>query len=56
MSRLLSIKNLTKSRRAKASVAFFLTCMTVWIGGALYLRYRRRAKWHQYYSSKSKWR
>ena len=56
MSRLLSIKNLTKSRRAKASVAFFLSCMTVWIGGALYLRYRRRAKWHQYYSSKSKWR
>ena len=56
MSRLLSIKNLTKSRRAKAGVVFFLVCMTVWIGGGAYLKYRRKAKWHQYYSSKSKWK
>ena len=56
MSRLLSIKNLTKSRRAKAGVGFFLVCMTVWIGGGAYLKYRRKAKWHQYYSSKSKWK
>ena len=56
MSRLLSIRNLTKSRRAKAGVIFFVLCMAVWIGGGAYLKYRRRAKWHQYYSSKSKWK
>lgn len=56
MSRLLSIKNLTKSRRARAGVIFFTLCMAAWIGGGTYLKYRRRAKWHQYYSSKSKWR
>lgn len=56
MSSLLSIKRLTKSRRAKAGLIFFLVCMTVWIGGETYLKYRTKAKWRQYYSSRSKWR
>lgn len=56
MSSLLSIKRLTKSRRAKAGLIFFLVCMTVWIGGGTYFKYRTRAKWKQYYSSRSKWK
>lgn len=56
MSRLLSIKNLTGSRRAKASLIFFLCCLSLWIGGGAYLKYRRRAKWRRYDSSRSKWR
>ncbi len=56
MSRLLSVRNLTKSRKAKAGVAFFAVCMAVWIGGEVYLRHRTRAQWNRYYSSKSKWK
>lgn len=56
MSRLLSIKNLTKSRRAKAGVIFFLVSMSIWIGGETYLKYRTKAKWRQYYASRSKWK
>lgn len=56
VSRLLSIRNLTKSRRARAGVIFFLVCMALWIGGGTYLRRRRTTKWRQYYSSKSKWK
>lgn len=56
VSRLLSIRNLTKSRRVRAGVIFFLVCMTVWIGGETYLRRRTKTKWRQYYSSRSKWK
>ena len=56
MSRLLSVRNLTKSRKAKAGVVFFAVCMAVWIGGEVYLRHRTRAQWNRYYSSKSKWK
>lgn len=56
MSRLLSIRNLTKSRRAKAGVIFFVVCLSLWIGIAVYLRRKTKAQWNRYYSSKSKWR
>ena len=56
VSRLLSVRNLTKSRRAKASVIFFVVCMALWIGVEVYLRRRTKAQWNRYYSSKSRWR
>lgn len=56
VSRLLSVRNLTKSRRAKASVMFFVICMALWIGVEVYLRRRTKAQWNRYYSSKSRWR
>ena len=56
VSRLLSVRNLTKSRRAKASVIFFVVCMALWIGVEVYLRRRTKAQWNRYYSSKARWR
>lgn len=56
VSRLLSVRNLTKSRRAKATVIFFVVCMALWIGVEVYLRRRTKAQWNRYYSSKSRWR
>ncbi len=56
MSRLLSIKNLTKNRKTRAGIVFFLLTMTVWIGGELIYRNRRKNKWKNYYRSKSKWK
>ncbi len=56
VSRLLSVRNLTKSRRAKATVIFFVICMALWVGVEIYLRRKTKAQWNRYYSSKSRWR
>lgn len=56
ISRLLSIRNLTGSRRVRAGVIFFLVCLTAWIVTETWIRRRRKKRWNQYYSSKSKWR
>lgn len=55
VSGLLSIRNLTKSRRVRAGAIFFAVCMCLWIGIETYLRRKRRAKWRRYDSSRSRW-
>lgn len=56
VSRLLSIRNLTGSRRVRAGVIFFLVCLTAWIVTETLIRRRRKNRWNQYFSSRSKWR
>lgn len=55
ISRILRIKNLTESRRARATLGFFLVAMAAWIGFEFFLSYRRRHKWDKYYSEKTEY-
>ena len=55
ISRILRIKNLTESRRARAGLVFFLLSMGVWIGLEFFFSYRRRHKWDKYYSQKTEY-